>query len=198
MNFNKKRKLNNSENVIEETTEQKLNIITKGNHIYFYEDVDTTQILELISQIKDLELSLIQDSSFQNKESPIIHLHIYSYGGDAHLGLSMFDFLQNLSIDVHTYIDGLIASAATFIYLAGKKRFMSPYSYVLIHQISTTFWGKFEDLKDEVENTTKMMKLCTDIYSKNTSMKKKTIEQILSRELYLNYDECKKYNFTKN
>ena len=67
MNFNKKRKLNNSENVIEETTEQKLNIITKGNHIYFYEDVDTTQILELISQIKDLELSLIQDSSFQNK-----------------------------------------------------------------------------------------------------------------------------------
>ena len=110
----------------------------------------------------------------------------------------MFDFLQNLSIDVYTYIDGLIASAATFIYLAGKKRFMSPYSYVLIHQISTTFWGKFEDLKDEVENTTKMMKLCTDIYSKNTSMKKKSIEQILSRELYLNYEECKKYNFIKN
>ena len=193
MNFNKKRKRNNSEqSEISDSSEEKLNIITKGSHIYFYEDVDTPPILDLISKIKDLEATLVQSCD------PVIHLHIYSYGGDAHLGLSMFDFLQNLSVDVYTYIDGLIASAATFIYLAGKKRFMSPYSYVLIHQISTSFWGKFEDLKDEVENTTKMMKLCTDIYSKNTSMKKKTIEQILSRELYLNYDECKKYNFIKN
>jgi len=196
MNFNKKRKRNNSDTSDEENIEKTINIITKGTHIYFYDDVDTPQILELISQIKDLESS-ISINSFRNQFKPVIHLHLYSYGGDAHLGLSMFDFLQNLSIDVYTYIDGLIASAATFIYLAGKKRFMSPYSYILIHQISTNFWGKFEDLKDEVENTTKMMKLCTDIYSKNTSMKKKYIEQILCRELYLNFDECKKYNFIK-
>ena len=196
MNFNKKRKRNNSDTSDEENIEKTINIITKGTHIYFYDDVDTPQILELISQIKDLESSISINSS-RNQFKPVIHLHLYSYGGDAHLGLSMFDFLQNLSIDVYTYIDGLIASAATFIYLAGKKRFMSPYSYILIHQISTNFWGKFEDLKDEVENTTKMMKLCTDIYSKNTSMKKKYIEQILCRELYLNFDECKKYNFIK-
>tara|TARA_B100001175_G_C19496930_1_gene635867 strand:- start:1674 stop:2267 length:594 start_codon:yes stop_codon:yes gene_type:complete len=196
MNFNKKRKRNNSDTSDEENIEKTINIITKGTHIYFYDDVDTPQILELISQIKDLESSISINSS-RNQFKPVIHLHLYSYGGDAHLGLSMFDFLQNLSIDVYTYIDGLIASAATFIYLGGKKRFMSPYSYILIHQISTNFWGKFEDLKDEVENTTKMMKLCTDIYSKNTTMKKKYIEQILCRELYLNFDECKKYNFIK-
>ena len=196
MNFNKKRKRNNSDTSDEENIEKTINIITKGTHIYFYDDVDTPQILELISQIKDLESSISINSS-RNQFKPVIHLHLYSYGGDAHLGLSMFDFLQNLSIDVYTYIDGLIASAATFIYLFGKKRFMSPYSYILIHQISTNFWGKFEDLKDEVENTTKMMKLYLDIYSKNTSMKKKYIEQILCRELYLNFDECKKYNFIK-
>ena len=29
---------------------------------------------------------------------------------------------------------------------------MTPNSTVLIHQISTSFWGKFEDLKDECKN----------------------------------------------
>ena len=63
-----------------------------------------------------------------------------------------------LVIAVHTYIDGLIASAATFLFLAGKKRFMTENSNILIHQISTGFWGKFEDLKDEYKNTTELMK----------------------------------------
>ena len=115
MNFNyKKRKLNNSTSTCDEEASS-FNIITKGDHIYFYEDVDSPQILELISQIKDLQFELAQSSN------PIIHLHLYSYGGDAHLGFSMYDFIKNLPIKTYTYIDGMIASAATFIYLAGEQ-----------------------------------------------------------------------------
>ena len=80
MNFNsKKRKLNSSFSDSDDSSkkEQQFNILSKDNEIYFYEDIDTPQILELISHIKELQQEL------QNISNPVIHLHIYSYGGDA-------------------------------------------------------------------------------------------------------------------
>ena len=192
--ISKKRKLSHSFSTEDEdeTKTTQINISTKGDTIYFYEDVDTPQILELISQIKSLQEKL------SNITNPIIHLHIYSNGGDAHLGFSMYDFIKDFSIPIYTYVDGMIASAATFIYLAGTKRFMTPNSTVLIHQISTEFWGKFEVLKDECKNMTHLMKLCKNLYAQNTSMKKKQIDDLLKRELFLTFDECTKINFTKS
>ena len=113
------------------------------------------------------------------------------------MGLSIYDFIKRNKVPIHTYINGNIASAATFMYLAGKKRFMTPNSTILIHQISTTFWGKFEDLKDECKNTTELMKIVKDLYSENTFMKKKQLDDILKRELFLNYTECEKLGFIK-
>ena len=72
---------------------------------------------------------------------------------------------------------------------------MSPNSTVLIHQVSTSFWGKFEDLKDEVKNTTEIMKIVRNLYSETTTMKKKDIDAILKRELFLNFAECEKNGF---
>ena len=109
------------------------------------------------------------------------------------MGLSIYDFLKNLKIPVHTYIDGLIASAATFLFLAGEKRYMTENSAILIHQISTGFWGKFEDLKDEYKNTTELMKIAKKLYADNTNMSKKTIDDLLKRELYLTYKDALKY-----
>ena len=192
-NNNKKRKVvfEDSDDDVEEQTD--CNIIRKGNNIYYYEGIDKKPILELISQLKDLEAILI-NLKYTYDVNPVIKLHIYSEGGDAFMGLSIYDFIKTLKIPVHTYIDGLIASAATFLFLAGKKRFMTENSNILIHQISTGFWGKFEDLKDEYKNTTELMKIAKKIYTDNTNMSKKTIDDIIKRELYLTYQDALKYN----
>ena len=111
------------------------------------------------------------------------------------MGLSIYNFIKNNPVPIYTYIDGNIASAATFMFLGGKKRFMNTTATVLIHQISTTFWGKFEDLKDECKNTSELMRIVKDLYSENTNMKKKQLDEILKRELFLNYHECNKIGF---
>jgi len=172
----------------------KLVINRTGNKIYFYEEIDKETILELIKQIQLLTYELQLQSSKYGFD-PHIDLHIYSPGGDAFMGLSIYDFIRNNPVPVYTYIDGNIASAATFMFLAGAKRFMSQNATVLIHQVSTSFWGKFEDLKDEMKNTTEIMKIVRNLYSENTSMKKKDIDAILKRELFLNYTECKTIGF---
>jgi len=172
----------------------KLDINRMGNKIYFYEDIFKETILPLIKEIQTLTYELQLQGSKYGFE-PHIELHIYSPGGDAFMGLSIYDFIKKNPVPIHTYIDGNIASAATFMFLAGQKRFMSPNATVLIHQVSTTFWGKFEDLKDEVKNTTEIMKIVRNLYNENTSMKKKDIDAILKRELFLNYAECEKNGF---
>ena len=189
---NKKRKLAFDDSDDDVKEQKQLNIITHGNNIYYYEPIDKIPILELINQLKELE-SILINLKYTYDVNPVIKLHIYSEGGDAFMGLSIYDFIKTLKIPVHTYIDGLIASAATFLFLAGKKRFMTENSNILIHQISTGFWGKFEDLKDEYKNTTELMKIAKKIYTDNTSMSKKTIDDIIKRELYLTYQDALKY-----
>lgn len=199
LNKNKKRKLQNNINSDDEDNNEenkKFNISTHGNEIYYYEYIYKEQILELIQQIKSLTSELQYQSLCYNFE-PNINLHIYSDGGDAFMGLSIYDFIKRNKVPIHTYINGNIASAATFMYLAGTKRFMSSTSTILIHQISTSFWGKFEDLKDECKNTTELMKIVKELYSENTFMKKKQLDDILKRELFLNYTECEKLGFIK-
>ena len=87
----------------------------------------------------------------------------------------------------------MIASAATFIYLAGEKRFISDYNHVLIHQLSTSFWGKYEDLMDEFSNSKSLMECIRDLYKTNTKIPKTKLDNLLKRELLLNTEECLKY-----
>jgi len=175
--------------------ENKFDIRVVGNTIYFYEDVYDSQILELKEKLTKLSFEL-NNTAYQMNYDPVIELHIYSAGGDVFMGLSMYDFIKNSRIPIHTHIDGMIASSATFIYLAGHRRFMTSNAMVLIHQLSTTFWGKFEDLKDEFTNSSEIMKIIQNIYSDNTTMTKKALKGLLKRELYLDYNACKKINFT--
>ena len=167
------------------------NIRTSGNEIYFYENIGKEEILELIDQIKKLSHDLLYKSIIFDFE-PHIKLHIYSDGGDAYMGLSIYNFIKNNKVPIWTYIDGYIASAATFMYLAWKKRFMDETSNVLIHQVSTSFWGKFEDLKDECQNTTNLMQIVRKLYTDNSSMSEKQLKKLIKREQFLTYDDCKK------
>lgn len=189
---NKKRKFSLEDDDDNNKMQNELNITTKGNKIYYYESIEKTPILELIKELKTLEKTLI-DIKYTYDVEPVIKLHIYSEGGDAFMGLSIYDFIKTLKVPVYTYIDGLIASAATFLFLAGEKRFMTENGNILIHQISTGFWGKFEDLEDEYKNITELMKIAKNIYTSNTKMKKKTIDTIIKRELYINYHDALKY-----
>jgi ATP-dependent Clp protease protease subunit len=131
-------------------------------------------------------------SSFTPKP---LFLHIFSNGGDLHAGLSLYDFIieYNKTILVYTVVDGLAASSATIISVAGSKRFITRNSYMLIHQLTTFFGGKFEKIKDEFGNCEKIMKQLKNIYAEKTKLTKMQLEKMLKHDIEFNADECKKY-----
>lgn len=171
------------------------NIIkTIGSDIYFHAEVNRKNIFNLIENIKKLEIELLKKAVELNGYVPEIRLFIHSEGGDVYSGFSAMDHIQNSRVNITTIADGCCASAGTFILLAGKKRLINPHSYILIHQISSGgFWGKFEELKDEIQTCTKIMDMVKTVYTEKTEIPQKKLKTLMKRDVYLSSSECLEY-----
>lgn len=172
-------------------TEKDEEISTYGTNIYFYADVTNETITKLIVSIKKLENKLRKKSIDLEGYKPKIKLFIRSNGGDVYAGFSGMDHIQGCKIPITTIADGFVASAATFLLLAGKQRIATPSSYILIHQISTNgFWGKYEDLKDEMDSCNKLMEMLKTIYSQKTDIPEKKLKKLMKRDIILTSNQC--------
>lgn len=70
-----------------------------------------------------------------NNNAEAIKLLISSPGGDVASGISAYNFLKGLPIDIETHNFGNIDSMATVIYCAGKQRLCMPTARFLIHGV---------------------------------------------------------------
>ena len=161
-----------------------------GTHIYFYVDVTPITVMDLLLHTQDIQSEILRHSVvFDNTPAPI-HLHINSGGGDLFSGLAAFDALRALKVPLHTHIEGLAASAATLLSLAGSKRTIGPTSFMLIHQLSSDIWGKFEEHKDAMANHTLQMDKLSKIYTLRSKIPLKKLEALLKRDLLLDAESC--------
>ena len=145
------------------------------NNIYFYGDVCWQAAIKLNMIIHKM------NASSDARKAKNINLFIHSEGGDLFSGISCMDHISNSTIPITTIVDGYAASAAAVMVLGGKKRKMLPHSFVLIHQLSTGFWGKYEDLKDEVKNCNLFMKDAIELYRSQTKIPEKKLKRYMKR-----------------
>ena len=149
--------------------------------IYFYASVSMQSVIKLLSCVHEAKRDGIRT----------IFLHIHSYGGDAFAGLVAYHHLHNEeSLHIVTIVDGMAASAATFILLAGEERRAYRFSFVLIHQLTHGIFGKYRDMVDEMNNTHSLMKVFVRLYKERTSMTPKAIHTLLKSEKALTASQC--------
>ena len=163
------------------------------NRIYFYSDIDRDKILQLNRHLRNKGIDLQREAMVQAREPANIYLHIQSYGGNIFAGMAGMDEIIKSMVPVYTMIDGCCASAATLLSICGKRRFINRHAYMLIHQISSCMWGKYEDFKDEMKNLDKFMTMIKEIYSEYTKIPMEKLEEILKHDLFFNANECKEY-----
>lgn len=159
-----------------------------GNKVYFHKEVTRDSILQLISTLKHTIKKVKNTSEYIGSSEQIpIYLFVNSGGGDYFAGMSAYDHIKSLNYPIYTVIDGMTASAGTFITLAGTKRYMLKNSWVLIHQIKTWFQGyyTFEQAKDDMENTSNFMKSLSKLYLENTNIPKKKLDTFFKHDLYI-------------
>ena len=163
------------------------------NKIYYYAGVNRESASELNKKIGELESKSLTLSNSLGILAPPIKLLINSGGGSITAGISSMDTILRTTVPVYTYVDGFAASAATFLSVVGEKRYMSRNSYMLIHQLSGNFWGKYSEFEDEKQNLDLMMTTIKNVYKKYTKVPMKKIDEILKHDLMWNAEVCLKY-----
>lgn len=164
-----------------------------NNHIYYYAEVDRNSVLELSELIRKAEKENLSVSENYSIEPPVIYLHISSFGGSVFDAFTAIDVITSCKVDVVTIIDGATASAGTLMSVTGKKRYIRPHAYMLIHQLSSSYWGTMAELEDDYANNKKLMNKIKDIYKEYTNVPKKEINEILKHDLWWESDICLKY-----
>lgn len=173
----------------------------KSNNIFLYEIINEQSVLKIRKSIDKKVVAhrkfLVEnDLDVESIESYLhINLHINSYGGSASDAFNLHDYIKRCPIPVYTYIEGVAASAATIISIAGKKRYMTPNSLLMIHQLFSWFGGKYEEFNDEKSNLDLFMAIIKRLYIENTNLTMKKLNSLLKRDIYLGADKCLEYGF---
>lgn len=174
---------------------QEENIYINDNHLYFHTDVDeesVDKVKKLMRKYWDNFNTIAKSNSCGQFIPKPLYIHIFSPGGCIYSGLSLYDFIieYKKKIPIYTVVEGRAASAATFLSIAGTKRFITPNSYILIHQLSTFFGGNYQQIEDEFINSKKCMEKIIDIYTKHTKINKKKLPGILKHDINWDANEC--------
>ena len=174
-----------------EATEKHISV--QDNRIYFYSGVNRNACVELNKKIGELESKSLTLSKTLGILPPSIKVFINSGGGTIVSGIASMDTMLRCKVPIETYVDGFSASAATFLTVVGEKRYMSRNSYMLIHQLSSNFWGTYANFDDEKKNLDLMMKTIKDIYKKYTKLPMKKLDEILKHDLMWDAKTCLEY-----
>lgn len=136
---------------------------------------------------------------FQKELSEIkakqIDLHINSPGGSVFDGITIYNLLKQHAASVTTYIDGLAASIASVIALAGDRVVMAENALFMIHNPSGVVMGDAADMRKTADLLDKIRSTMTDVYVKKTRYPDDEINSMLDAETWMTAKEAIEHGF---
>ena len=156
-------------------------------------------IRETVKEIKDAADSAASALPAKVKDCELVDVKVTpkpitlilsTCGGTIHAAWAIVDTVLNSEVEIHTVVSGFVASAGSLVSLAGKRRFMYKHAHMLIHEVRGGSWGKFSDMRDQLENTDKLMTSIVTFYVERTKMDEDTLRGLLSRDRYWDHKEC--------
>ena len=156
------------------------------------------RLIFITGPIEDYGASLLTAQLlFLEAENPKkeIHMYINSPGGLVTAGMAIYDTMQYVRPQIHTYCIGQAASMGSLLLCAGKKgeRYALPNARVMVHQPSASFYGQAADIARHAQEIVKLKKRLNEIYAKHTGQTVEAIEKMLDRDTYMTGEEAKAF-----
>lgn len=119
-----------------------------------------------------------------------INLSINSGGGSVFDGIAIYNMLKSHKAAVHVYVEGLAASIASVIAMAGDTVTMRSGSMMMIHMPWTVTSGNAIDIRKTADTLEKTGANIADIYSQYTGLPLEDVEQLMTDETWLSASEA--------
>ncbi|EOG8328370.1 MAG: Clp protease ClpP [Klebsiella sp.] len=119
-----------------------------------------------------------------------ISLHIHSPGGDVFDGIAIYNLLNKHPAKVTVHIDGLAASMASVIAMAGDRIVMPENALMMIHKPWGISGGNANDMRDYAELLDKVENVLIPAYARKTGKSAEVLAAMLEDETWMDGREC--------
>lgn len=124
-----------------------------------------------------------------------LNIYINSPGGDVFAGQAIHSMLKRHKAHKNVYIDGLAASIASVVVMAGDTIFMPKNAMMMIHNPWTWGIGNAAEFRKLAEDLDKIRESLIAAYEGRSALTRDEIIEIMDSETWLTADECLEYGF---
>lgn len=124
-----------------------------------------------------------------------INLWINSPGGDCIAASRIYSMLMDYPGEVIVKIDGIAASAASVIAMAGTKVLMSPTALLMIHNPATSAFGDYRDMNKAIELLNEVKESIINAYQLKTGLSRTVISHLMDAETWMNANKALEMKF---
>lgn len=136
--------------------------------------------------------------AIEDDEDEEIILDVASNGGDVFSASEIYTMLKSSGKNIVVNIQGLAASAASVISMAGNTVNISPTAQLMIHKASVVGAGNADDFEHEAKVLNGIDESIASAYELKTGMKQEDLLQMMANETWLNAKEAVDKGFADN
>lgn len=129
------------------------------------------------------------------KKATSITVRINSSGGDAWDGIAIYNLLHQNPARVVVEVDGIAASAASVIAMAGDEIRMAENALMMIHNAWTVMVGESSELRAKADDLDKLNEAIANTYIARTGRSRDEVVQMMNDETWFTAEEAKDLGF---
>lgn len=150
-------------------------------------------ITPIIEENTDMSASRMR--GLLKKNTGPIDLHINSGGGDVFEGLAIYNLLKASPNYITVYIDGLAASIASVVAMAGDRIYIPANAMLMIQSPWTSAQGNAKELRKLAADLDRLAESMKNIYMDRAGgrMSRQTITKLMDQEAWLTSSEALEY-----
>ncbi len=124
-----------------------------------------------------------------------ITVWLNSPGGDVFAASQIYTMLKEYEGKVTVKIDGIAASAASVIAMAGDEIFMSPVAMMMIHNPATIIFGEAADLQGSIKMLNEVKESIINAYEERTRLPRSKISSMMDAETWFSAQKAVELGF---
>ena len=141
----------------------------------------------------DVTPQMFRDELFAG--SGPVTIWINSPGGDCVAASQIYTMLMDYKGDITVKIDGVAASAASVIAMAGTKVLMAPTALMMIHNPATLAIGDSTEMQKAIDMLSEVKESIINAYEIKTNMRRSKLSQLMDAETWMNANKAMEYGF---
>ena len=124
-----------------------------------------------------------------------ITVWINSPGGDCVAAAQIYNMLMDYKGDVTVKIDGIAASAASVIAMAGTQVLISPVGMMMIHNPATIAWGDTAEMRKAIEMLASVKDSIINAYEIKTGLSRAKLSHLMDAETWMDAHKAVELGF---